>query len=176
MVFCKHIPFSPCSRCKRKSVCLLCATFYVSAVRSLPPHRAGFLHHCLLGSWQSKKHAHLARIIRRSSLNSVLYTARAFRPCALPGPRSPDGLPSAFKFRDFIGGYSCTPYVTISDETLRHTGPRARGEARTPPPASRAIQWRPNDAITFFSCPQQRDMSAADGLPALMRLHFRKPR
>lgn len=114
---------------------LLCAGISVSAARSLPPLRARFLHYCLLGSWQSKKHAHLARIIRRSSLNSVLYTARVFRPCALLGPRSPDGLPSAFKFRDFIGGYSCTPYVTISDETLRHTGPCARGEACTPPPA-----------------------------------------
>ena len=31
-------------------------------------HMLGCLHYCLLGSWQSKKHAHLARIIRRSSL------------------------------------------------------------------------------------------------------------
>lgn len=94
-VFCKHVSFSPCSRCKRIVCCPVRPVIYVSAVRSLPPLRARFLHYCLLGSRQSKKHAHLARIIRRSSLNSVLNTARVFRPCALPGPRSPDGLPSA---------------------------------------------------------------------------------
>nr|DAY09720.1 MAG TPA: hypothetical protein [Caudoviricetes sp.] len=60
--------FSPCSRCKRIVFYPVRPVIYVSALRSLPPLRARFLHYCLLGSWQSKKHAHLARIIRRSSL------------------------------------------------------------------------------------------------------------